>query len=251
MMTRVPVGVQLYSVREDCARDLPGTLAEIRKMGYDGVEFAGFHGYTAPEVRRMLDDLDLRCCGAHIDVNTLLGDDLTDTIEFHRMIGNPYLIVPGLAEEMRDSSEAWKGTARLFNRIAAQVKPHAMQVGYHNHTVEFLDYSGQTGFDIFFGNTVAEVIMQLDIGNALEAGSDPMAIINRYPGRAVTIHFKEYSSTNPNALLGQGDVQWQDVIRLCETSGKTAWYIVEQESYPFPPMECIAACRKALTDLGR
>ncbi len=114
-MAKIPVGVQLYSVRDDCARDLPGTLAHISKMGYAGVEFAGYYGYSAVELRRMLDDLGLKTSGSHIGIEQLLGDTLPQTAEFHLSLGNQYLIVPGLPEPYRDTPKAWLATAELFN----------------------------------------------------------------------------------------------------------------------------------------
>ena len=92
-MKKIPIGVQLYSVREDCARDLPGTLAAVAEMGYDGVEFAGYYGYSAEDLRRMLDANGLQCCGTHTGLNTLLGDALKTTVEFNQVLGNRYLVV--------------------------------------------------------------------------------------------------------------------------------------------------------------
>ena len=102
-MTRIPVAVQLYSVREDAAKDLAGVLKAIAKMGYDGVEFAGFYGHDAKSVRAMLDEYGLKAEGAHVGINTLMGDELQRSIEFHATIGNSFLIVPGLDHSYTDS----------------------------------------------------------------------------------------------------------------------------------------------------
>ena len=91
-MERVPIALQLYSVRTDCAEDLPGTLAKVAAMGYDGVEFAGYYDYSADDLRKMLDDNGLICCGSHLGIQTLLGDELEKTAEFNRTLVNPYLI---------------------------------------------------------------------------------------------------------------------------------------------------------------
>ena len=181
-MPSIPIGLQLYSVREDCERDLPGTLAAVAEMGYAGVEFAGYYGRGARELRGMLDDLGLRCCGTHIGLNTLLGDEQAKTVAFNQELGNPYLIVPGLPEERRNSRAAWLGTAHIFNEIAEQLKPHGMRTGYHNHWVEFQPLDGELPWDTFFGNTAPGVIMQLDTGNALHGGADPVPYLSRYPG---------------------------------------------------------------------
>ena len=250
-MKMIPVGVQLYSVREDCARDLPGVLAEVAKMGYTGVEFAGYHNFDAKSLRSLLDANGLQCCGAHIGLDQLLEDTLPRTIDFHHTLGNRYLVVPSLPPERRSSRQAWLETARLFAQIAEKLTPHGMLTGFHNHYIEFEALDGETGFDIFFSNTPQEVIMQLDIGHVLRAGADPLVYLNRYPGRAVTIHLKEYSAANPKALLGEGDIPWKQVLELCESTARTEWYIVEQESYAMPPLECIARCRQALAAMGR
>jgi len=112
-MKRIPIALQLYSVREDCARDLRKTLEEVASMGYEGVEFAGYYGRTAGELRDMLKDLGLKVAGTHIGIDTLLGDKLKQTIEFNKTLGNRFLIVPWIPENMRNSKEAWLKTAKL------------------------------------------------------------------------------------------------------------------------------------------
>ncbi|MFA0733090.1 MAG: hypothetical protein LKKZDAJK_002117 [Candidatus Fervidibacter sp.] len=248
------IAVQLYSVRDDCAKDLAATLKAVAEIGYQGVEFAGYHGRSAQELRAMLDDLGLQVAGTHTGINTLLGDELPKTIEFNQTLGNRYLIVPWLPEEYRNSKEAWLKTAELFNELAEKVKPYGMVVGYHNHAVEFqVTFDGVTGWDLFFGHTKPEVVMQLDTGNAMHGGVSAdgiLDILRRYPGRAKTVHLKEFSSTNPNALIGEGEVKWREVIELCETVGGTEWFIVEQETYAHPPLECIRRCLENLKAMG-
>ncbi|RKY03867.1 sugar phosphate isomerase/epimerase [Candidatus Poribacteria bacterium] len=249
-MGRIPIALQLYSVREDCAKDLPRTLEAVAKMGYEGVEFAGYYGWKAEDLRRLLDDLGLKVAGTHIGLNTLLGDEYERTVEFNKILGNKYLVVPGLPPERRSSKEAWIETAKLMDEIAAKLKEEGMKLGYHNHAVEFQPIDGEIPWDIFF-TTAKEVFMQLDIGNAMHGGADPIPYLRKYPGRSLTIHLKEYSSTNPKALIGEGEVNWKEVFELCETVGGTEWYIVEQESYAYPPLECVERCLKNLKAMGK
>lgn len=250
-MARIPIALQLYSIRHECERDLPGTLAQVAHMGYEGVEFAGYYGYPAPELRAMLDGLGLRVAGTHISLDTLLGDQFAETVAFNRVLGNRFLIVPGLAAERRDSRPAWLQTAALFNQVAGRLAGSGMRTGYHNHSIEFAPLDGELPWDTFFSHTDPEVVMQVDIGNALHGGGDPVPYIARYPGRAATVHLKEYSASNPDALLGEGDVDWAQVFELCETVGGSEWYIVEQESYPYPPLECVERCLQALRRMGK
>jgi sugar phosphate isomerase/epimerase len=250
-MAQIPIGVQLYSVREDAKNDLPGVLEAIGKMGYDGVEFAGYYGHSAEQIKQWLDDNGLQCCGTHTGLQTLTGDELQKTIDFNMTLGNPYLIVPGLPGERTGTRTAWLETAQIFNDISAKVRVQDCWVGYHNHHTEFQPLDGEMPWDTFFGNTVKDVVMQLDSGNALHGGADIVPFLERYPGRALTVHLKEYDPDNNKALIGEGQVRWNEIFDLCERSGNTQWYIVEQESYAFPPMECIDKCLRKLREMGK
>jgi sugar phosphate isomerase/epimerase len=247
----IPIGVQLYSVRHECEKDLPGTLTALAKMGYEGVEFAGYYKRSANELKKLLDDNGLKCCGTHIDLNTLLGDRLAGTVEFNQTLGNKYLIVPGLSPERTQTRQNWLDTARTFNDIADKVKSSGMRVGYHNHSIEFQPLDGEMPWDTFFGNTRKEVIMQVDVGNALDGGADPVAFMKKYPGRAATIHVKEYSKSNPKAFVGEGDVKWRDVFALLEKSGGTEWYIVEYEVEGVPAIQGVSRCLENLRKMGK
>jgi len=253
-MARIPIALQLYSVREYCARDLPGTLKAVADMGYEGVEFAGYYDRDARELRKLLDSLGLKVAGTHISLDSLLGDHLGKTIEFNRVLGNRFLIVPGLAEERRNSKAAWLETARLMNKIAERLRREGMRVGYHNHAIEFQPMEGKMPWDIFFSETIPDVVMQLDTGNAMYGGvssDEILEVLRRYPSRATTVHLKEFSSTNERALIGEGEMKWNEFFSLCETIGGTEWYIVEQESYAFPPLECVRRCIQNLRRLGK
>ena len=242
---KVKIAVQLFSVRNDCAKDFYGTLKEVAKIGYEGVEFAGYYEKSAEEIKKMLDDFNLKVAGTHIRIDTLLGDELKKTIEFNRIIGNKYLIVPILPEEMRNSKEKWLEAAKLFNKISDEVRKEGMYVGYHNHAMEFQKIEGEYPWDIFFKNTVPDVVMQLDTGNAMKGEAKPeelIEIIKRYPKRALTVHVKEFSSKNDKAIIGEGDINWKEFVKVCLGVGNTEWFIIEQESYAYSPVECIKKC---------
>ena len=149
------------------------------------------------------------------------------------------------------SRAAWLETTQLMNEAAERAAPAGMKVGYHNHGVEFQPMEGELPWDTFFANTKPEVVMQLDFGNALHGGGNPIPYVERYPGRATTVHLKEYSATNDKALIGEGDVNWQQLFALCESKGGTEWYIVEQESYAYPPLECVDKCLQNLRKMGK
>jgi sugar phosphate isomerase/epimerase len=247
---KIPIGLQLYSVRQDCEKDLPGVLRAVAKMGYQGVEFAGYYGRSAKELRKLLDTNGLKCCGTHTGLNTLTGDALEGTIEFNKTLGNKFLIVPSLPRDRMASVQALKETAKLLSELAEKAKPQQMRVGYHAHGGDFRRFDRETGWDIIFSNASPDVVMQLDIGNCISGGGDPIAILKKFPHRSATIHLKEHGGPR-GAVIGQGDVDWKEIFRLCETTGGTEWYIVEQESYAAPPLECVRLCIESLRKMGK
>jgi sugar phosphate isomerase/epimerase len=235
----IPIGVQLYCVRKECAVDLAGTLTKIAEMGYEGVEFADYFDFSAEELRQMLDDNNLQCCGSHIYLETLLGDELEKTIAFNKTLGNKYLIVRWLDERDYTTKEKWLETAKVFNDIAEKLKPHGMRVGYHNHGYEFKPIEGELPWDIFADNTSKDVILQLDTGNCSRTGADALHFLKRNAGRTVTLHVKPYSATNEKAFLGEDDIDWKQAFEICESSGGIEWYIIEYEVEGIPPLEAL------------
>lgn len=243
---RIPVGVQLYSVRDQCAKDLPGTLTAIAKIGYKGVEFAGYHGRSAKELRKMLDDLGLVACGTHTPYDSVLPDKLAQTVEFNRTIGNNFLIVPWMEGKTK---QQWLDKAKQFNELADKVKADGMWVGYHAHAHDFEKFDGESAWDLFFGTTKPEVIMQLDTSNCRDGGADPVAVLKKYPRRAKTIHIKA-NGGGPEAVYGEDKVDWKSVFAFCETEGGTKWYVVEHESSK-DPIDAVTRCFKALKEMGK
>lgn len=244
-MSKPKIALQLYSVRDDCQREWEKTLEAVAKMGYEGVELAGYYDRSAEEWRKKLDSLGLKVAGAHIGLDALLGDEFKKTVEFHKILGNKYLIVPWVPPERFSSREAIMETAKLFNELAEKLEAEGMRTGYHNHSAEFQRVDGEMIWDIFFKATSPKVIMQLDTGNAMHGGvsaDEVLEFIKKFPGRAVTVHLKEFSATNDKAVLGEGDMKWKEFLALCESIGGTEWYIIEQESYAYPPLKCVELC---------
>jgi len=244
---KIPVGLQLYSVREQCQTDLPGTLGSVSKIGYRAVEFAGYYGHSAKDLRKLLDDNGLVTCGTHTPYESVQGDKLKETLEFNRTIGNKFLIVPWMNEAK--SKQAWLDRAKLFNEIADQVKSDGMWVGYHAHAHDFKQIEGVSAWDLFFGNTKAEVVMQLDTSNCCEGGADPLAVLKKYPGRARSIHIKAFGG-GPDAVIGEDKVDWPAVFAFCETKGKTQWYVLEHESGK-DPLDAVRRSYEALKKMGK
>ena len=244
---KIPIAVQLYSVRNELKKDYEGTIEQIGKMGYKGVEFASRQEWEKKptELRKLLDDNGLKCIGTHTALMTLQGDNLKRTVELHKSLGNRFLIVPSLQGK---TAEAWQNLAKQFNDIAAKLKEQDMLVGFHAHAGEFKQYDGKTAWEIFFDNTNAEVIHQIDTGNTMSGGGDPVAMIRKYPGRTKSLHIKEHGGEK-NAAIGEGKMDWKTLLEACETVGGTEHYIVEYENAD--PLNKLKTCIENLQKMGR
>ena len=245
---KIPVAVQLYSVRTAAERDLAGTLEGIAKMGYDGVEFAGYYGKDIKDIRKMLDDNGLKCCGTHTALNEFRGDRFERTAELHKTLGAKFMIVPGGIDNYLHDIERNKQIAEEFNQLAEKAKALDLFIGYHAHGGDARLIDGTPAWERFFDATVPEVIMQMDIGNYKDGGGDPYAMIEKFKGRSKTVHLKEGGQGNP--IIGDGTVDWKRVFELSETVGGVEWYVVEDERGP-NNLTRIERCLAAIRGMGK
>jgi sugar phosphate isomerase/epimerase len=226
-MKTIPIGFQLYTVRGEFARNVPETLKTLGQLGYKGVEFWGYGGtpnvyqqHSAAELRKLLDDSGLKCCGIHLELKALAKENLGRTVENSHTLGGEYLNVAAAQQKM--SSEA--GIAELatfLNDAAAQCRAQKMMVGYHAHPFDFAKFNGRFAWDILFSQTQPEVNMQMDVGNCLAGDGDPIASLKKFPGRTRSIHIKEHKEKTFASDF------YKEVFGLCETTSGTKWYIVE------------------------
>lgn len=223
---KIPVGLQLYAVRGEFARAVPQTLKTVAELGYQGVEFWGYSGtpnvyqqYSAAELRKLLDENGLRCCGMHLDLKALAKENFDRTIENNQALGNEYLNVAAAKDKM--ASEAGIAElAALLNDAAARCRRHKLVIGYHAHPFDFTKFNGRFAWDLLFSRTKREVNMQMDIGNCLAGNGDPIAMLKKFPRRARTIHIKEHEDKTFESPF------YTEVFRLC-AAPVTKWYIVE------------------------
>jgi len=237
---KLPIGVQLYSVRNDFQKDIPGVLAGIKKIGYEGVEFAGYFSYAnnAAGLRKLLEDNGLKACGTHVQggLPALQGDGFARETEFNKVIGNDKLIIAsGNARTIDD----WTRFADGFSAIAEKLKPLQLRLGYHNHTGEFAAIDGQIPEYIFFDKASPDVFVQLDIGHCAHGGGDPVAVIKKYSDRLVSVHVKDWVPATGGDIVGEGIVKWDDVLAACAGAPNLQWYNIEEESGKFPGLEGI------------
>ena len=233
------------------ARRISSAPSAVAKMGYKAVEFAGYHGRDAKTLRKLLDDVGLKCCGTHIGLDTLLGDNLTKTLEFNHTLGNSFLIAPSLPGKYTKTRQGWLDAADVFNELADKVKPHGMRVGYHNHNIEFKPLDGEVPWDTFFNRTKKEVVIQFDMGNGVAEGGDPVVYLKKKPGRVASVHVKPFSKAKPNALIGDDEQNWPEIFRLCENVAGVEWYIIEYESDAYPPLVSVQKTLEVMRRWGK
>lgn len=251
VMSRLPIALQLYSVREDARADLAKVLRRVRAMGYEGVEFAGLHDHKPREVRAMCADAGLKPFSAHVKIQELGPENWQKTWETYHAIGCDTLIVPWLAPEYRSDQEAWLRTADFFAQLDERLRGVGGRAGFHAHWMEFTVLpSGLCGWDLIAQSTPESFIMQFDTANAMQGGADPVEPIRRHYHRAQLLHLKEYikpadgvdpATGHGQAALGEGGVPWDEVFAVAETDGGTEVYIVEQEGHPALSMMDAAA----------
>jgi sugar phosphate isomerase/epimerase len=240
--------MQLYAVRGAFAADVPGTLAKLAEIGYQGVEFWGYGGtpnvyqkHDAKALRKMLDARKLKCCGIHCQLKALQGENLQRTIDNNKILGNKFLIVAANKRGM-ESEASIKKFAAFLNQTAASCKRQGMRVGYHAHPFDFVKIGGKPAWEVLFSSTAPDVIMQLDIGNCLGGGGDPIAMLKKFPGRATTVHIKEHGEKTLTSDY------FKEVFKLCERPRQPKWYIVEMGG---PGGKDFEVPRRALTTLHK
>jgi sugar phosphate isomerase/epimerase len=253
---RIPIGLELYSVREELKQNLMGTVRDVAKMGYEAVEFyAPYFRWTdayAKDVRKLLDDLGIRCLSTHNDSQSFTPENLPRAMELNQIIGSK-LIVMASAGRVQ-GLDGWKAVAGRLNQAAGKLKPQGLRTGYHNHTAEFRPVDGRRPIEVIAENTGKEVVLQFDVGTCIEAGSDPVAWIGKNPGRIVSMHCKDWSpepGKGYTVLFGEGVAPWKKIFEAAEATGGIEYYLIEQEGSAYPPLEtaerCLATFRKLHT----
>jgi len=245
--SKIPVGVEMYSVRNTAEKDPMGTVRAVGEMGYQGLEFyAPYFQWTpeqAKEMRNLLDDLGIRCFSTHNDSDFFSGDKLLHAREINLILGSKYIVMASSHE--KSGREGWKKVADTLNTAAERLQADGLGVGYHNHQTEFTPIDGVRPIEILAKNTKPSVMLQLDVGTCIEAGSDPVAWIKANSGRIRSMHCKEYSHDAGKkyaVLFGEGDADWKGLFQAAENGGGIEYYLIEQEGSRFSELETVKKC---------
>ena len=209
------IGLQLYTVRDAAAKDLPGTLARIAQIGYRDVEFAGYHGRSAQEIRDLLARNGLRAPSSHIPVAELNGDRWKKTLDDAKTIGHEYLTIPWLGDAQRGSIEDWKRTASLFNTRAFDAKGAGLKFAYHNHDFEFRTLGGVVPMDVLIAETDPTLVsFEMDLYWVVRAGRDPIEYLSRFPNRFSMFHAKDSAGPPEHRMVevGAGTIDFKRIL---------------------------------------
>jgi sugar phosphate isomerase/epimerase len=256
----LPLGLQLYSVRDVLPKDYDGTLHQLAALGYREVEAAGFFGHTPAEVKQSMDRAGLHCVSAHYPLSQLL-PKVDETIQFGKDLGLSYIVCasPMLKDPSRVTDPAsraaresmtlddWRWNADQFNRIGEKVNAAGMRFAYHNHTPEFRSENGVVFYDELLRRTdPTKVSMELDCGWAAVAGQKPAEILSRNPTRFSMLHVKDFKMGHgvvplpepPSTEMGHGVIDYPPIFEAAKKAHiKHAF--VEQEEFDMPQMEAL------------
>ena len=272
-MEKRPVAYQIYSAREEAEKDLDAVLGSLKAMGYDGVEFAGFYGHTAQEVKEMLDKHGLKAISSHVAMN-LIEADMFGVISYHKAIGCEYIAVPYLDDKTRPGAPGFAKALKTIYKFAGLLKEAGMTLLYHNHDFEFVTMSGQYGLDFLYDAVPADLLKtELDVCWVKYAGEDPAAYIRKYAGRCPVVHLKDFvgrkqDGSTPYALIGidenekkdtqafefrpfgYGSQNAEEVVAAGIESG-AKWFVIEQDlSIGRTPLEAAEMSIGTLKKIG-
>lgn len=244
---RVPVGLELYSVRDELQKDLMGTVRGVAAMGYEVVEFySPYYEWTpayAKEVRALLDDLGIRCLSTHNSATVFSEGTLDKAIELNRILGSTSIVMASAGRKITDA-DGWKEVAASLAAASEKLRAVGMTAGFHNHAAEFSPLpDGKRPMDILANETPRDVVLQLDVGTCVEAKADPVAWIKAHPGRIGSIHCKDWGPDQGyQVLFGEGIAPWKEIFAAAESVGGVTHYLIEQEGSRFPSMETARRC---------
>jgi len=252
--TSIPVGLELYSVRNALKDDPIGTVRAVAQMGYQCVEFyAPYFDWTEPqtkEMKKLLDDLGVRCFSTHNSSSYFTAENLKRARDMNLILGSKYVVMS--SSQPKPGLDGWKEVADTLNSAADQLEPAGLKAGYHNHELEFTPVEGKRPIEILTKNTKSSVMLQLDVGTCLEAGSDPVAWIRANPGRTRSIHCKDWSAEGGKGytvLFGEGAADWKNIFAAAEIVGGIEYYLVEQEGSRFSEFDTAKRCLQTFRGL--
>jgi sugar phosphate isomerase/epimerase len=249
---KIPVGLEMYSVRDVLMADELRTVRAVAQMGYEVVEFyAPYFNWTearAREIRKVMDDAGVQCRSTHNNASYLSDANIAKAMDLNRILGATYAIVasaPGV-----QTLDDWRRFGGDMTRVVEHLKPFGMATGFHNHQTEWrVMEGGKRAMDVLAASTPREFVLQFDVGTCVEAGANPVAWINANPGRIKSVHCKDWGAGTGadrgyRVLFGEGDAPWAKIFAEAEAAGGVEYYLIEQEGSRYGSLETAERCLK-------
>lgn len=243
----IPMGIEMYSVREALTKDPQGTVRAIAEMGYQGLEFYGpyfeWSQAQTKEMKKLLDDLGIRCFSTHNSSDNFKKENIQKAIDLNLILGSKYVVMA--SSQPKPGLDGWKEIAEVLNFAAEKLEGAGLKAGYHNHQLEFIPIDGVRPMEVLAKNTKPSVMLQLDVGTCVEVGSDPVAWIRANPGRIHSVHCKDWSPEAGKGyavLLGEGKADWKGIFAAASSVGGAEYYLMEQEGSRYPELETAKRC---------
>lgn len=241
-------GLQLYTVRDLLTSDFEGTLAEVARIGYRQVEFAGISGPSPEQTLNLLKRYGLIAPAAHVSYQQL-EHELSKHLQMARTMGQQFIVCPSVDASRLQTIDDWKRVCQRFNAIGAQAKEAGLSFAYHNHDFEFVPIDRQIPYDVILAETDPDLVkMEADLYWMTRAGRDPVTCFQRYPGRFPLLHLKDMTPDGAITEVGQGVVDFKRVLGHSTLAG-VAYCFVEHD-HPAHPLQSIEASLRYLQQLG-
>ena len=251
LFAKLPVSVQLWSVKDTLKNDFHGTLKSLAEMGFDGVEFAGDFGpysNNPAALRAKLSEFGLVASSAHIGFDALSENTIDSTLLFYETLGVNTLYIPW--DERAWHPEGVKSLVKELTKVSDYATRFDMKIGFHNHNKEFNAFNNATFWDYIATNTPKTMPLQLDIGWVNYADKDPIYFIKKYPNRTLATHIKvrTIKGSNMSPIIGENNIDWSAIIDTLESHGDTKWLVMEQAEYPngLTPLQSVAKSKQNL-----
>jgi sugar phosphate isomerase/epimerase len=243
---KIPMGIEMYSVRDDLKKDPKETVRQVAAIGYAGLEFyAPYFQWTlaqAQDMKKLMDDLGIRCFSTHNDPAYLNKDNIQKTAELNNALGSKYAVI----SMMKPGPDGWQNVTDALNFAADGLQSSGLKTGYHNHDAEFTKTNGSFPMEFIAKNTKPTVMLQLDVGTCVAAGADPVAWIKSNPGRIRSLHCKDWAPGGEDkgyhVLFGEGVSPWKEIFAAASTVGGAEYYLMEQEGSRYSEMETAKMC---------
>jgi sugar phosphate isomerase/epimerase len=243
-MDRPPIALQLYTVRDETARDFAGTLHQVAALGYRAVEFAGYGGLDSSQMAALLEETRLRAASTHISL-AALENDLDRELDYCQTINCASLVLPWLPPEQR-TAESMHALVPFLNEVGRRCHERGIAFSYHNHDFEFAQQDGVALLETLLEHTDPLVVAwEFDVYWAAYAGVDPVSYLRKYAGRVLLIHAKDMAADRTYTEVGDGTLDFAAICRAAHEQG-TRWYVVEHDKPTRPSLE---SARRSLENL--